>query len=126
MLVVIRLTVPAGSDRTTSSAGISLGCQAFLYAFKNKLLEYAAARSGFLKSNYGCPPGFLRRLRKASRKIDPRLTPPTARIGLSPDVIATYAKRSAGGLAGSMSFTVLAEQGTMPDFQQRFIIDIAE
>jgi hypothetical protein len=71
VLVVIRLTVPAGSDRTTSSAGISLGCQAFLYAFKNKLLEYAAARSGFLKSNYGCPPGFYDACGRHPEKLIP-------------------------------------------------------
>ena len=54
------------------------------------------------------------------------LRPPTAGIGLTPDIIAANAKRSTGGLARSMSLTVLPERATMPDLQQGFVIDIAE
>jgi hypothetical protein len=118
------------------SAGTSLSRPAFLYTFKNKLLEFDQQdppswgrqnRSLTAETSTGIGPDFrpahslsgrvvtadlqtfLRRLPKAIPKIDPKLSPPTAWIGLSPDIIATYTKRSIGALACSMRFTVLPE-----------------
>jgi len=68
----------------------------------------------------------LRSLRHAVSRIDLKLCPPTACIGLSPDVVAANTKRSSGRLACSMRLAVLPERGTTPNLQQRIVVDIAE